>query len=329
MFLARLEWSGGTETVSVPSSVSLLEGILRAGIPMQNHCRRGDCQRCACRILEGQFSCRVPQEKAVGVVHLACQIEPLSDLSVALFDDPYELVDSPKFSPAKVVRIAPLSYNTVVLSLVLPRSQVFRFRPGQYVDIKLKSGLARPYSIAGYDEVSRTLDFHVRLINGGHFSSALRSAKEGELVQIQGPLGRFFLRDRKQIRSTVMLATGTGISPLYCILSNLSTEQSRQLGSVSIIWGNRKLADNYFDQQIADLARAIGADYRPVYSSETGAAFNGRVTNWLPSSFSETQVFAAGHPQMIADLRLLAHKRGLPPDLFHADVFSLASHSAG
>lgn len=321
-----LSWPGSGQTIVVEKQGSLLELIIAAGVPLPNSCRRGDCQQCACSVRRGDFYIlNNASENSSLQFHLACQVVPVSGLDVELFEDPYEEIEKPRHIPAKVVRLDRLSSNVFCLSLVLPRNQSFTFRPGQYTDIKLRSGLVRSYSIASYSGDSRILEFHIRVVDGGRFGEWLNTAVEGEMVQIYGPLGRFFFRDKIDVKQTIMAATGTGIAPIYCMLSVLSPAQRRQLGKISIIWGNRSAAGNYFDASVTALAQKLGAEYHAVYSAEATAPFKGRITDWMPSDFSETQVFAAGHPLMVADLRSLAYARGLPHSFFYADAFSFAS----
>lgn len=320
-----LTWPGGTQSVATSDQGTALERLISAGVPMPNSCRRGDCQQCGCRVVVGQFIDRRQSQDGGADFHLACQIEPQSDLILELVDDPYLVLHPPRHMPAKIARLQRLSANVMVLALVIPRNQVFQFRPGQYLDIKLKSGAVRSYSIAAYDPEQRVLEFHIRLIDGGVFGGWLQAASIGELVQIYGPLGRFFLRDSIRVKHTFMVATGTGIAPIYCMLTDLETDKLADLGKVSIVWGNRSSADNYFDQPMLELCKRISADYLPVYSAEAGADKKGRVTHFMPPAFNDAQMFAAGHPQMIADLRAIAHKRGLPHTSFYADAFSFAS----
>jgi CDP-4-dehydro-6-deoxyglucose reductase len=303
-----------------------LERLIASGVPMPNSCRRGSCQQCGCRIQFGEFSDRRDVKDGISDnFHLACQIDPQSDLKIELYENPYETLEKPQYIPAKVVRIERLSEKVIGLGLVLPRNQVFKFRPGQYANVKPKSNIVRSYSIAAFDPASRILDFHIRLIDGGQFSKWLVAAAPDELLQIHAPIGRFYLRESIAVRKTVMVATGTGITPIFCMLARATDEQRSRLGQISIVWGNRNKSDNYLDGPLSTLVRVIGAGYRAVYSAESDVPFKGRVTDWMPTSLENTQVFAAGHPQMIADLRTLAHARGLPHTLFHSDAFAFAS----
>ena len=81
------------------------------------------------------------------------------------------------------------------------------------------------------------LDFHVRRIDGGHFSGrVLAQLDPGDLLDVELPLGRFrFHAD--DYRELVMVATGTGLAPIKSMLEALFDDSD--CPPVSLYWGAR------------------------------------------------------------------------------------------
>jgi ferredoxin len=68
----RVTFAATGRTVSVSSSVSLLEAAEAEGVPMTSACRSGVCQSCRTRIATGAVDCRSdvldPADRAAGFV---------------------------------------------------------------------------------------------------------------------------------------------------------------------------------------------------------------------------------------------------------------------
>ena len=288
---------------------------------MNHSCKQGDCQQCGCQIKAEKGT----SKQASPSFSLACQCFPKSDVIVDLFDDPFDALENPRYMPAKVSRKELLTTNVILLSLIVPKNQRLLFRPGQYIEITAPNIPARAYSIAHYDMNNGILDFHVRVIESGKFSKWLLGSSVGDLLQLRGPLGRFFLRNNLSTEHTLFVATGTGIAPILCMLNSLNVEQRQFLGEITLLWGNRNFEDNYLKDKIYKTANLANIHYKEIYSAETAAKYYGRVTDWMPKSFLGFQVYAAGNPNMVAELRSKAHECGLMYDRFHADSFSFSS----
>ncbi len=96
--------------------------------------------------------------------------------------------------------------------IVLEGENEFEFKAGQYVSVKVSDkGERRDYSIAGR-EGERKVALLVDVSPGGVGSKFFENIKEGEMVEVLGPVGSFIVmvEDKK----LVMIATGSGIAPV-------------------------------------------------------------------------------------------------------------------
>lgn len=308
-----LSWPGGGESFSAQDGQTLLDAALAAGIPLENSCRRGDCGQCRAEMdaPEGEGGLRDV---------LLCQTPAQHDTALHLDEDPRADRIPARVYPVKVVALDRLSPDIVGLAVVTPRNQVLAWRAGQYATVKLPDGTARHYSIAGVDPETRRIDFHIKLVQGGAFGGWLSDvARVGDMLQIEAPHGRFCWRGIR-VAKTLMYATGTGIVPLMALLSEASDDELAAAGRVELVWGNRHVVDAYAADRLTQLAERRGFDVRMIFSREREAK---RVTDLArDTDMSDVQIFAAGHPQMVNEMRALALSKGVPKNRIHLDAFT-------
>jgi NAD(P)H-flavin reductase len=129
----------------------------------------------------------------------------------------------------------------------LPATETFKFYAGQYVELILKDGKRRSYSMANPPHSSAALELHIRHLPGGLFTDHVfgvgaTQMKEREILRIEGPLGSFFLREDSDL-PIVMLASGTGFAPIKSIIEHMAHQGIKR--PVTLYWGGRRPADLY------------------------------------------------------------------------------------
>lgn len=305
---------------------SLLDYALESGAPVNYSCKRGDCAQCVGTLTTGHVTALLPSLplRVNDDVYL-CNALACGDIELKL---PYfpELDGNPALrSPAKIHELRALNRDVVEVALRLPPSIGFRFLPGQFVRLTTKDKLTRSYSLAAGLDSSKLLRIHVRKVEGGAFSDYLFSrARPGDLLHLEGPQGHFFVRDADTAAKTLFLATGTGIAPIYAMLSSLPAERRAALGEVHVYWGNRFCEDEYLAAELRSLASAKGFQYWPIYSREAGAGprhVQDLVARHHPD-LSACVVFACGSVAMIDSSRKTTEALGLPAGRFRSDPFT-------
>ena len=283
MFTVRLQPGGQVFTVEEQENI-LAEG-LRQGVALPYGCRGGSCGSCAATLLQGEVDYPSgepmglsPYDRDQGRV-LLCQAVAYSDLEldsphVGMLDD-IEV----KTLPARVEKLRRLNDDVMEVTLKLPTSEHLRFQAGQYVDILLRDGRRRSFSLANAPYDDQYLELHIRHVAGGDFTGQVFSTlKEKALWRIEGPLGQFYVRDSE--RPMVLMAGGTGFAPIKSIL-----EQMRASGlgrPVYFYWGVRTQADLYLDSRVLDWAlRESNLHYRRILSNEpTDSSWDG-LRGWV------------------------------------------------
>jgi NAD(P)H-flavin reductase/hemoglobin-like flavoprotein len=124
--------------------------------------------------------------------------------------------------------------------------------PGQSVAVECEARprLWRYYSMANAPRPDGTIDFHVRVIDGGAVSTALaRSVSVGSRLRLGPPVGALKL-DVNSRRDVVLAAGSTGLAPLKAII-----ERAAGLGDpprMDLVFGARTAAELY---DLADLEK--------------------------------------------------------------------------
>ncbi|MDJ1164175.1 CDP-6-deoxy-delta-3,4-glucoseen reductase [Burkholderia gladioli pv. gladioli] len=325
------------------SGETVLSAATNAGLFLPYSCRSGVCRTCKGRVIKGQVDhghslgkALSSEERQQGYA-LLCSAKPVTDVTIEIAE--LSGLDTVKAStyPCRVAEITRPADDVAVLKLRLPLNETFFFRAGQYIDILLKDGVRRSYSIAvPPDPVSLThIELHIRRHPGGLFTEHVFSAlAQRDMLRFEGPFGSFFLRETAA-KPVVLLAGGTGFAPIKAIVEYALQRDS--LRQFHIYWGGRQRRDLY----LADLPQKWAAErsnvrFEPVLSGpEIDADWTGR-TGWVHRAVVEDfpdlsgyEVYACGAPAMVNAAREeLTGQCSLPQEAFYADAFITQAETA-
>ncbi|MDH5786200.1 MAG: CDP-6-deoxy-delta-3,4-glucoseen reductase [Chromatiales bacterium] len=330
-FTVRVMPSGREFTLEAEETI--LDGALRNGLAFPYGCRGGACGACKAKLLEGSVSydddpMALSDEERGNSISLLCVAKATSDIAVEIREVSAVEEIPVRTMPTKVASMARLNDDVMSLHLSLPESERLQFLAGQYVEFILKDGRRRAFSIANAPHDDATLEFHIRHIAGGEFTShVFDDMSEGEILRIEGPLGTFFLREESE-RPIIMLATGTGFGPIKGIIEHAIAEHSHR--RIYLYWGARSKDGLYMHdlaQKWADENANI--EYRPVLSRpDTGwEGRTGHVQQAVMADFDDLsgyEMYACGHPQMVHSARDTLATRGLEADHCYGDAFEFA-----
>ncbi len=108
------------------------------------------------------------------------------------------------------------------------------FEAGQWVNVMLPiasetggATIKRSYSIASAPDGSPRFEIAVTRVEGGPASSWLHAVSPGVVLPFSGPQG-FFTRPLDSAAPSLMIATGTGVTPLRSMLRAALAVRSRQ-----------------------------------------------------------------------------------------------------
>lgn len=333
-FKVRIEPSGHEFTVAEQETV--LEGALRHGYTLPYSCRNGSCGTCKGRLLAGKIDygryeakALSSQERAAGLA-LFCQAVPRSDIVIQARELVAVAGITIKTLPARVMKMECAADDVMILSLKLPASERLQFLAGQYIDILLKDGMRRSFSIANPPQAGELLQLHIRRVPDGLFTTQVfTQMKEKDLLRLRGPMGTFFLREDSD-RPIILIGGGTGFAPIKGILEHAFARNiSRPL---HFYWGVRAKRDLYM-HALPQVWACTHANflYTPVLSEpQPEDGWDGR-TGWVHTAvladypdLSGHEVYASGPPPMIDAIKQAFLTHGLTPDRLFFDSFEFA-----
>lgn len=125
--------------------------------------------------------------------------------------------------------------------------------PGQFVQIRVSENFSplwpRPFSI--YDVDTRKGEVSIIFKVAGYGTSLLAAKKEGDSIQMLGPLGNGFTIPAGENR-IVMAAGGIGMPPLY-LLSKIAIENGVPSKSICFISGARNKSELFNPVELTEL----------------------------------------------------------------------------
>jgi CDP-4-dehydro-6-deoxyglucose reductase len=316
---------------------TILDAALRDNRIFPYGCRSGVCGACKCTLISGSVNYgdyedfALPEdEKAAGKM-LICQAIPLEDVVIDVDEVMSGQNIQIKILPCRVSKLERLAEDVVRLYLTLPKSQEFNYIAGQYIDILMKDGQRRSFSIANQPATSKEqgLELHIRHVPGGHFTPRVfESMKEKDLLRLEGPFGTYFLQTEVD-RPIIMVAGGTGFSPIKGLIEHAMGEDPNY--NIHLFWGARDLQDLYLDELAKEWAKKYpNFKYTPVLSESKSGNWSGE-TGWVHESvinaydsFADFDVYASGPPIMIDAVRDSLSARKMQIEHFFFDSFDYA-----
>lgn len=321
---------------------TILDAALRDKRVFPYGCRNGACGACKSTLAAGKVDYGEYEEFALSGEEIAqgkvllCQAVPLEDVVI----DADEIMSGQdiqiKMLPCRVMRMEKAAKDVMRVFLMLPKSQEFNFIPGQYIDIILKDGKRRSFSVANLPQRAREegLELHIRHVPDGHFTPRVFNAmRERDLLRFEGPFGTYFLRE-DEARPMIMVAGGTGFAPLKALIEQaLEADPARR---IHFFWGARDAQDVYMHARAEEWARAReNFCYTPVLSAPPPAD-NGKddwrgARGWVHESvlaayddFAIYDVYASGPPVMVDAVRDGLGAKGMRAERFFFDSFTYA-----
>ncbi|MFN7641769.1 MAG: CDP-6-deoxy-delta-3,4-glucoseen reductase [Burkholderiales bacterium] len=330
---------------AVEPDETVLEAGLRQGVVLPYGCKNGACGSCKSKVVEGsvehgphQVAALKPEEAERGFA-LPCCARAVSDLTLearvigAAGDVPLRKM------PCRIASIERAAPDVAILRLQLPANERLQYLAGQYVELILKDGTRRSYSMAGAPHAADQVELHIRHMPGGKFTDPLFGAvqpvvKERDILRFEGPMGTFFLRE-DSVKPIVLVASGTGFAPIKAIIEHASHKGFTR--PMTLYWGGRRPKDLYRHELCERWAAEMPHfRYVPVVSDPLPEdAWTGRggfVHRAVMEDFPDLaafQVYACGAPIVVDSAKAdFTARCGLPEDEFYADAFTTAADAA-
>ena len=173
---------------------------------------------------------------------------------------------------AKVVDHGGAKSFTLVPNEEKGTTEMAYFRASQYVSVSLNidgAPVNKPYTIRsgpkdalGRENTSYTLT--IKLTEPAYASKwILENWKEGDEVEISGPLGDFYYQELKDAKHVVALAGGSGITPFYSMAAAIV--YGAEDFDMTILYGSRSYDGILLKDEIEELAASSNGRVKVVH----------------------------------------------------------------
>ena len=325
-------------TFNTEAGENILSAGLRQGIIIPHNCRNGFCGSCMGILhsgtveYEGEKKPRAltAEKESEGYV-LCCQAHTKGDIELEV--DTIDAVADIEIKtlPCKVTRLQKLADDVMLLELKLPPHEKIEFIAGQYLDILLRDGRRRSFSMANHPSLDGSIELHIRQVPAGFFTGQVfNEMKEKDMLRIQGPFGTFIMREDFS-RPVIMIAGGTGFAPLKSMLEVVKDKGCDR--PIHLYWGARAASDLYLDKQLQQWLEELDClSYTPVLSDPQKADNWSGATGWVHDKVMQDypdlaglDVYASGPPPMINAIKEIFPKIGLETGHLYFDSFEYAN----
>lgn len=217
---------------------------------------------------------------------------------------------------------------------IVPDDGVPTFVAGQYFAIGLELDgrlVQRPYSAAS-EACDSTLEFAIRLVPGGTLTPLLWKLRAWDRVHLGPPKGLFRIDDG-DAQTHLMLATGTGITPLVAMARALRAGLAPR--RTVIVHGAARADELAYGALLGEWAASTpGWVYAPAISrpgDPVNATWDGRIgrldvvvpdlVDELALDLRDSVAYLCGNPVMIAGLVPRLVDLGLPAQAVRSEAY--------
>ncbi|HEX9076808.1 MAG TPA: FAD/NAD(P)-binding protein [Anaerolineae bacterium] len=162
-------------------------------------------------------------------------------------------------TPAKIVKIAPLTPMEKLLTIELPSGVTLGHRPGQFVQVSLLGIGEAPISISSSPSRSNgTFELCVRKV--GDVTGAIHALGEGAHLGVRGPFGAGFPLEKFKGKDILFAAGGLGLAPARSVINQVLDERGAY-GRVIVLYGAKTPAELLFKDELQTLAEREDVEF--------------------------------------------------------------------
>jgi len=258
----EIDINNSKRKLKVKGGAPLLQTLSSQGIFVPSACGgRGSCGACKVKVLSDvgpHLPTELPymsKEEINENIRLSCQIKLKKDIKIYL---PEELFNIRKFKGI-VESLKDVTYDIKELRIRLVEPNEVNFKAGQYVQLvvppyeNIKEPTQRAYSISSSPSDKNHIELLIRLVPGGIATTYVHKyMKEGDVVEIVGPFGDFYMRDTNA--DMIMVAGGSGMAPIKSIIFDM-WERGITNRNVWYFFGARSKRDLYYLELFRELEK--------------------------------------------------------------------------
>jgi ferredoxin-NADP reductase len=222
-----------------------------------------------------------------------------------------------------------------------PRVKTFTFtlpdwtphRAGQHYDIRLTAPdgyqTQRSYSVASEPERVGEIDLTVELVENGEVSTYMHEVLVvGDLLEMRGPIGGYFVWEAAQGGPLLLVGGGSGVVPLMAMLRHRAASESYV--PARLLYSVRTPVEVIYAMELDELVRA-SPDLKVLltYTREKPQGWEGYARRIDQAMLGEVmaplvsmpRAYICGPTLLVESVATLLLKSGLPRDLIRTERF--------
>ncbi|KAI0461483.1 hypothetical protein LJB42_000780 [Komagataella kurtzmanii] len=161
-----------------------------------------------------------------------------------------------EFQPFPLIQRTQLTHNTAIFRFGLPRpTDVLGLPIGQHISIAASIGgkeVLRSYTPTSTDDAKGYFDLLIKVYEQGNITKYVDNLKLGESIRVRGPKGNFTYTPN-MVKELNMIAGGTGITPMYQIITAIARNPEDKT-RVNLIYGNQKEEDILLREELESIS---------------------------------------------------------------------------
>lgn len=233
------------------------------------------------------------------------------------------VLKSDEFQQFPLIQKTRVSHNTCIYRFGLPKLTDRLGLPiGQHISIGATiddKEIVRLYTPILTDDDLGHFDLLIKVYDNGNVSRHVELKKVGETISVRGPKG-FFTYTPNMVDSFGMIAGGTGITPMYQIITAV-LKNPEDKTKINLVYANVSESDILLREELDKLATAHADQFKVHYVlNDAPANWNGLVgfvtpeiiDTHLPKHHELTNLLLCGPPPMISAMKKAAVELGYP-----------------
>ncbi|MCB0728103.1 MAG: 2Fe-2S iron-sulfur cluster binding domain-containing protein [Ignavibacteriae bacterium] len=245
--------------------------------------------------------------------------------------------------PLKVKKTDKLTKDAVAVYFEIPEDlkRTFRYKQGQFLSLQIEINgekYRREYSLCSSPYSDEDHVIASKVIGNGVVSSYLYNVlKEGDILQVYPPQGKFFteLHDTNE-KTYFLIGGGSGITPLFSILKSVLHAEPKS--KIILYYGNLNEECIMFKNELNELSEKY-ADRFKLYNtlSETDSGWTDlkgiinkedliRIINDNSVNKTTSEFFICGPGEMMDIVKETLLNDKIPSDKIHIEYFTAPVH---
>lgn len=205
------------------------------------------------------------------------------------------------YYPLKISRLIRETADACSVVFDIPHAfrELFSYRSGQYLTLRINvegEVLERCYSLSSSPAVENEIKVTVKAVEHGRMSNWINNTlREGDVIEVMPPAGRFCLRDnelREHQADLLLFSAGSGITPCISILKTALAQSARK---VRMLYANRDEQSIIFRDELIALRSQYPVRFELIHSLDVVNGFvNAELVTSVAAGMANAECFICG-----------------------------------